>query len=442
MASSTFLSLPEFLPYQNRFLKRITEFTHFRRYYDGSVYQDKAYLKEQTLYAETKNLLSFLARAVDLDAALIPGVMGPWELREGTPQAIIDAQAQLYEWSGWAIEGDDWIEDGATCGEAFIKIVPNEERRTINMDRLKPELAMYIPQHVVDGQTVDLLLVMDRAAIDSEGKTYEYGEAITPMQVRTYKDGQPFGYNGFPDRYDNPLGFVPVVEVKNTDDSKPTFAKALPQVDSVNEMASYLGNIIGRHAEPQWNVSGAEQTDLVKSGGNVWFTPAGSEVSPLVADINIEGVLKFIQELKTEAKSNLPELAFDDLRMKAQIATETLEVQLVELDTKIWRMRRRYDSALITAHHMAALAGAAVGIPDLAVLLAPHSMDDKRPVRPISELEQIQLEQARMGLEVSRQMASGERMTQIAQGQPTEADEAREPEDATSSDARPQSVSA
>lgn len=425
--TKTVLDLPEYKPYQARFMARLIQFTKMRRYYDGSIYSDSAFKLAHKLYAETRSLLSFLARAVDLDVALVPGVMGPWALKDGTPQAIMDAQAQLYEWSNWAIEGDDWLEDGATCGEAFIKIVPQVgiegQPSTINLDRLKPEIAMYIPQHMVDGQVSDLLLIVDRAAIDSNGETYEYGEAITPAEVRTYRNGEPQGYNGDPDRFPNPLGFVPVVATKNSDRCDPTFAKALPQIDSVNELASYLGNIIGRHAEPQWAIAGAEQGELVKSGVNVWFLPAGAKLEAILAEIDVPGALAFIQEIKGETKSNLPELAFDDLRAKNQIATETLEVQLVELDTKIWKMRRRYDAAMISAHHMAAMASIVMGVEGLAVLAALHQMDFKRPVRPISELEQIALEQARLGLEVSKQMASGEGMTTAAQGQPSEARE-------------------
>lgn len=412
--SSSIFQLPEFKPYEARFGARLNTFITRRRYYDGTMYNDSAFKLAHRLYAQTKALLSFLARAVDLDVAFVPGMMDPWQLAEGTPKEVLTAQKTLYEWSSWDTEGDDWLEDGATCGEGMIKIVPDEEKRTIKMMRLKPEHAL-LTKHVDPSTqaTIDLALIVDKAATDAEGKQYEYAEAITPTEIRTYWNGAPHGYNGNPDRYPNPLQFTPLVRVKNDSECRPTFAKALPSLDSVNELASYLGNIIGKHAEPQWAAMGVEQSDMVKSGDNIWFFPNGSSLQAILAEVDVEGSLAFIQEIKGETKSNLPELAFDDLRAKDQIATETLEVQLVELDAKIWKMRRRYDAALVDAHMMSALAAITYGYGELAVLLAPHSFDVKRPIRPKSRLEQIREEEAELNLELLRRGESGQGMTAL-----------------------------
>ena len=412
--NSSVFQLPEFKPYEARFGSRLNRFVVRRRYYDGTMYNDSAYKLAHRLYAETKALLSFLARAVDLDVAFVPGMMEPWALAEGTPSAQVSAQKLLYEWSSWDTEGDDWLEDGATCGEAFLKIVPDEIARQVKMMRTKPEHCLLTKHLDPETQTtIDLALIIDRSATDSAGKSYEYAEAITPLEIRTYWNGEPHGYDGNPDRYENPLGFVPLVRVKNDSECRPTFAKALPSLDSVNELASYLGNIIGKHAEPQWAAMGVEQADLIKSGDNIWFFPAGSSLEAILAEVDVEGSLAFIREIKSETKSNLPELAFDDLRAKDQIATETLEVQLVELDAKIWKMRRRYDAALVDAHKMSAMAATAYGFGELATLLAPHSFDYKRPIRPKSRLEQIREEEAELNLELLRTSARGENMASL-----------------------------
>lgn len=420
--SGTVFALPEFKPYEGRFMQRLGKFTTYRRFVDGTIYRDSNFRLAHQLYAETKALFSFLARAVDLDIALVPGVMGPWALEEKTPKAILAAQKQLYEWSSWPIVSDEWLEDGASLGEAMLKIVPVPGM--VQLQRLKPELCMLVHNHLdpESRRITDLALIIDRAAISASGERYEYAEVITPTQIRSYYNGDPHGYESTPDnpkkldRYPNPLGFVPVVATSNDSECRPTFAKTLEQITSVNEFASYLGETIGRAIDAQWAITGAEQSDLTKSGGNVWFLPSGAELQAVIAQIDIPGALSFIQEVKMETKSNLPELAFDDLRSKAQIATETLEVQLVELDAKIWKMRRRYDQGLIRAHQMAALAAGLTGVQGLGPLLMPHNMDFKRPVRPISRLEQISIEQAELGLEMSRRLASGESMTTAANG--------------------------
>ena len=421
MADNTVFKLPEFKPYQGRWSARLTALTRCRKYYTGKIYDDSPFKVAHKLYAETKALFSFLSRAVDLDVALVPGVMRPWELADGTPDAIIQAQRTLYEWSAWDTEGDEWLEDGATLGEAMVKIVPRPDMRRVTINRIKPEL-VFLTKHLdpATGETVDLALIIDNSMTDSDGKPYEYAEAITPTEIRTYLNGDPHGYppagggSPNPDRYENPLGFVPIVRAKNDAEMRPTFAKATPQIDSVNELSSYLANIIGRHAEPQWAAFGVEEGELIK-GQNVWFFPDNAKLEAILAQVDIEGALKFIQELKAETKATLPELAFDDLRAKDQIATETLQVQLIELDAKIWKMRRRYDAAMVDAHHMAALAATRYGIPELATLLAPHEFDWQRPVRPVSELEQIRLEEARLNLALLKSSLSGDGLTRLTQ---------------------------
>ena len=406
----------EFKPYRGRYAARRERAMRRRRYYEGTIYDDGQFKIAHKLYAQTKSLFSLLARAVDLDVALVPGMAAPWELKEGTPQVITKAQGLLYEWSSWDTEGEEWLEDGATTGEAALKIVPDADARLVRLQRLRPEIALLLDSHwdAETGQRIPLGLIVDPQAEDADGTGYEYAEAITPAGIRTYRDGAPWGYSGNPDRYPNPLGFVPIVWAKNDSECRPTFAKAQPQLNSVNELASYLADIIGRHAEPQWAASGVEEGEMVKSGDNVWFLPAGASVEAILATVDIEGTLAFIREVKEETKANLPELAFDDLRAKDQIATETLEVQLVELDAKIWKMRRRYDAALTEAHRMAATAAAITGIGELSPLLQMHQFDFARPVRPVSRFDQIRLEEAELALEAQRSIFGGERLTATA----------------------------
>lgn len=416
MGNQTVFALPEFKIYEPRYNMRMVTFTRYRQYYAGTIYNDSAFKLAHKLYAQTKALLSFLARAVDLDIALVPGVMGPWALKDGTAQAITTAQAQLYEWSEWPIVSDDWLEDGATLGECMLKIVPGDG--LVQLQRLKPELCLLVDDHPdLDSERTpdDMALIVDRSQVDDDGAQFEYAEVITPTTIRTYKNGDPFGFQSNPPQYDNPLGFIPIIASENDSGARPTFAKCLPQLNSVNELASYLADIIGRHAEPQWAISGAEEGELHKSGRNVWYLPAGAKAEALLAQIDVPGVLEFIREIKQETKSNLPELAFDDLRSKAQIATETLDIQLVELDAKIWKMRRRYDWALVKAHQTAAMAAMLLGIDGLRPLMLPHAMDYKRPVRPISPLEQIRQREAELALEMQEKLASGDGMTSGAQ---------------------------
>jgi hypothetical protein len=404
MAATTIFDLDEFRPYAARFYARKTKYIKYRCYYNGTIYSDSSFKLAHRLYAQTKALYSFLARVVDLDVALVPGLSNSWEL-DGDNKEILSARNQLYDWSNWSIAGDSWVEDGVILGEAMIKIVPSIDMGTIQMQRLAPENCLTIGA---------MAIIADNTRIGDDGVMFEYAEVITPETIRTFRNSEPWDY-GFGAMYDNPIGLIPIVIVENDTDARPTFAKMLPQLDSVNELASYLNDIIGRHNEPQWAAFGVEQSDLTKSGDNVWFFPnPNSKLEAIIAAVDIDGALRFIQEIKLETKSNLPELAFDDLRAKDQIATESLKVQLIELIAKIVKMRRRYDNALVHAHQMAAIIGESYNIGDLSALLQPHRIKTDRSILPVNELDEIRLEEARLGLEMQRRLSSGEGMSTTA----------------------------
>lgn len=404
--------LDEFKPYQQRFLRRRSDCVMRRHYYEGTIYQDSQFRLAHKLYAATKALFLPLARAVDLDVALIPGVMGPWALDKRATAAQIAAQALLYRWSDWDVVADTWLEDGCTMGEGYLKIVPGDGM--VQLQRLDPASCLMTKHLDLESHAMtDLALIVDPQA-DAAGEMYEYAEAITPGQIRTYRNGAPWGFEGRPDRWENPLGLVPVVRALHDAHARPTFAKCLPQLDSVNELASYLADIIGRHAEPQWAAIGVEQGELIKSGSNVWYLPGGADIKAILATIDVSGTLEFIKTIGVEMKGTLPELVFDDLRAKDQIAAETLKVQLIELFAKIWKSRRRYDAALIEAHHLAALSAEIMGISGIEALLEAHETDDQRPVLPESRLQAIEVETAELALEAQRHLLRGEAVTNTA----------------------------
>ncbi len=222
----------------------------------------------------------------------------------------------------------------------------------------------------------------------------------------------PFGFDGREAEYPNELGFVPFVEVRHVETGEAlgecTFQKAIPLLDEVNRLASQLAEIVSRHAEPQWAVIGAEASDLVKSGDNVWFIPQGGDVRPLVAGIDITGVLAFIQEIRDQVHGALPELAFDELRKKDQIATATLELQLMELVLKIRRIRPNYDQGLVNALRLAGRAAATMGLSDVAVLDDEAlALDGERAVLPMDPETAMRLEGQRLELEMQRALVEG-----------------------------------
>lgn len=410
MSISSIFEREEFKPYLGQWRTRITELARRKSYYNGSVYRKMrgalGWLAPR-VFQKIKPLYLPLSRAVDVDAGIIPG---GWALAKDAPDKWRTAMATVFEWSEWATDGVLFVHYGAQYGVSGLKIADLREAKRVVVKPVDPSRFLLVASGQYDSTPAMSLWVERRA--EATGEAFEYAEVIEPERVRTYKDGAPTGFDGREPEYVNELKFVPFVEVRHIETGEAlgecTFQRAIPLLDEVNKLASKLAEIVGKHAEPQWAVIGAEAGDLVKSGDNVWFIPQGGDVRPLVADIDIAGVLAFIQEIRDQVHGSLPELAFDDLRRKDQIATATLELQLMELVLKVKRTRPNYDQGLVNALRLAGRASASMGV-SLAAALDDEALalDGKRAVLPLDPETAMRLEMQSLELEMQRAMMQG-----------------------------------
>lgn len=393
--------LEEFKAYRVRFEGRSTELARRKSYYDGSVYKN---VRRQLgwlgprLYGGIKPLYLPLARAVDVDAGIIPG---SWRLAADNEQWQT-AINTLMDWSDWDVDGVLYIHYGAMYGVSNLKLSDLRQAKRIIIKPVNPACLLLVEEMQYD-ETPSLAICIEQR-IDEKGEMFEYAEVINAEAVRTFADGSPRGFDGRAAEYRNELGFIPFVEVDHIKTGEAlgesTYQKAISLLDEVNELASYLADIIKKHAEPQWSISGAEPSDLTKSGDNVWFLPGEAKATPMVAGIDIPGVLEFIREIRNQVQGALPELAFEVLKEKTQIATATLELQLMELVLKIKRTRPNYDHGLADALRMAGRAAAAMGLSDIAVLDDEGlRFDQERPILPLDEETRIRIEMAALALE-------------------------------------------
>lgn len=417
MAKSIF-DLPEFKPLRRRWESRSALCARRQSYYDGSIYRQVAtqlgWLAPR-VYGGIRPLFLPLARAVDVDAGIVPG---GWAWEADTPDKIRMARETLFDWSDWDTEGVLFVHYGAVFGMSGLKVVDLREQGKVLLLPVSPQMFMLVEAGQYDNTPALALWLEFREAGD---QIVEYAEVIEPERVRTFIDGEPMGVDGREAEYRNELGFVPFVECYHMRTGRkvgePTFEKAIPLLDEVNGLASYLADIIKKHAEPQWAIFGAEPSELTHSGDNVWFIPGPGDAKILVPSIDIEGVLKFVEAIRANVHGALPELAFDDLRSKDQIATETVKLQLIELILKIQRVRPNYDAALLAGLRMAGRAGRSLGLTALAVLDDPGlALDNERPVLPVSRIEEIRLAEAELALEMQQQIAEGGGLTASAGG--------------------------
>jgi hypothetical protein len=357
--------LDEFKPFFDIWHARLTEFQARESYYDGSVYKkynDGLGWLGPRMYKNIRPLYLPLSRAVDVDAGIIPG---GWELDSSTTPEMQAALDLIFGWSHWATDGVLYVHYGSVYGCSGLKVADLREARQVVIKPVNPKKFLLVPGAQYDETPAMALWIEDQTG--DNGELYEYAEVITPQAIRTFRGGAPYGYDGRDAEYKNELGFVPYVEAHHIEVGDElgecTYQKAIPMLDAVNTLASQLSDIIKAHSEPQWVVEGAQPSDLVHGSDNVWFVPTGGKVYPVVAGIDIPGVLDFVRETRDQVYGALPELAFDELRKKDSIATATLELQLAELVIKVQRVRPNYDAGMVAALRMAGRAGQGMGLP-------------------------------------------------------------------------------
>jgi len=395
--TKSIFDLPEFEDYKKRWDNRQDSLKNNVQYYDGSVYQKtKAFFGflMPRLYGGVKPLYLPLSRAVDIDAGIIPG---GWSLPTDEPNSKIDkwqtAINTVFDWSKWDTDGVLFVHYGAQSGLTGLRIADLREEGRVIIQPVNPLKFMLVGNSIYTDQTEMAIWVEEL----DDGKPFEYAEIITPESIRTFKDGIPTCFDGREEEYKNEIGFVPYVESAhiNTGSSfgEATFKKSIPLLDEVNQLASYLADIIQKNTDVQWVAIGVEPSDLEHGGDTVWFAPQGAEFKPIVPGVDIDGVLKFIQEIAKNVKESLPELSFDDIRGNKQIATETIELQLMELILKIKRTRPNYDRALTTALQMVGRAARTInGLGDLALLEDEElRFDPKREIIPPDVIEQLNI---------------------------------------------------
>ncbi len=408
--AKSIFDLEEFKPYKKAWNNRQTELARRASYYDGSVYEGLTGLGilGPRLKQAIEPLYLPLSRAVDIDAGIIPG---GWKLPEEDPksetwQKAIDA---VFDWSNWDTDGVLYTHYGSLYGPVGLRVSDLRAEEKVIIQPIDPMLFILIGMRAYDN-TPDMSIMVEKRE-NAAGESFEYAEVVTIESIRTFADAVLTGFDGRDPEYKNELGFVPYVEIRHKETGRGlgecTFQKSTVMLDAVNKQASRLSKIIAENTDVQWGIMGAEPSDLVAGGNTAWFLPAGADIKPLVPGIDIDGVLAFIDRIAANVEKSLPELGFDELRSKAQIATSTLELQLMELVLKIKRVRPNYDKGLKLALQMAGRAAKTMKLSEIAVLDDPElRFDPERNVLPANEEDMIRLETMRLELE-QLQMASG-----------------------------------
>lgn len=405
---TSIFDIDEFSHLADAYAARKNRAFRFWQYYKAEIYLSSASgltaAINQRISDSILPLFTPLARAVDLDVALIPG---GWQLDDESAdlQEPVDL---IFRQSRWPIEGSLFVKFFCAMGISGLYVVASDitDADTFILQSLRPDEFIIEPAGPFD-HVPAMAILIELSVVDDEGM--EKATVIEPDQIRIFENGERLSTDN------NPLGFVPVVECINDPGDgrgEPVFENAVKPLDQVNLQATHLANIIQKHVEPQWAAIGAEPGDLEKSGDVVWFFPEGSDVKAVLASVDFDGVLDFIKEMKLEVKESLPELGLSKLVGIERVAAATIELQMAEAVFKIRHLRQAIDLCVADALRLAGRAMTALNLqtPIAGLDTKELAFDADRPVLSLDALTRLQIEQAQINTSLQRSALQQERL--------------------------------
>lgn len=342
---------------------RETDYTRNMRYRrNWRYYQNIPYTEARPgLYAKMRAIFNQITKIVDTDARFAMGE----RLQVQAEPEVEGAINRLWAWSDFQQEKYLLARYGACCGDAFIKVVDNrpwelnpdpDPEAPVRLNVLPPDAVAprYDPH--------------DRKRMLACKIEYVHGrdihkEVITPEEILLYDERDP-------DRvvatYPNPLGFIPIVHIRNLDIGEEfglcSFHNLVPTVDALNELASFMLEIVKLYADPVIIGRGMERGSLRKQTvdaegrpvATVWWvpTPEGS-FEFLEWRGNLPDVLAFLDRIQAVIERSTPELTLSGLQDRSDISGYSISLHLIELVRKIEEMRGNYFTALEAANRMA-----------------------------------------------------------------------------------------
>jgi hypothetical protein len=327
------------------------------RYYQNMPYSEP----RPGLYAKMRAIFNQITKIVDTDARFTMGE----RLQVKAEPEVEGAVNRLWEWSEFQQEKYLLARYGACCGDAFIKVVDNRPwELNADADPERPVLLNVLPPDAVSPRYDP----HDRKRMLACKIEYVHGreihkEIITPEEILLYDERDP---ERIAARYDNPLGFIPIIHIRNTDIGEEfglcSFHNLLPTVDALNELASFMFDIAKLYADPVIVGRGMERGSLKKQTvdaegrpvATVWWvpTPEGS-FEFLEWRGNLPDVLAFLDRIQTSIERNTPELALSALQDRREVSGYSVSLHLVELVRKVQEMRGSYFTGLEAANRMA-----------------------------------------------------------------------------------------
>ena len=375
------LDLPQFEQYRLPWQARCARYARNRAYYTGKAYEKlRQYALAAQLYSGTRTLFSPLRRCVRVDVAKVPG---GWLLPDAASAYTRREVDSLRAKTGAVAAYERFLLYGAVAGEAALMLA--------GRPGAPMPLALRADEIVIGelgGAPLALIIKRKPSGLISE----EYAQAITPDYVQVFVDGvaRPAVRNAY--------GFVPVMlgqYIAGEDGAgEPAFGGVLELLDRVNELASLTLDVVARNAEPLLVATGVQDIVMQPGQDAIKERNADAKFYTVNPQLAIAETLELIRDVRSEYKSLLPQLHLDELRVRGDLAYDTVVTMLSELGDHVLAVRSGVDRAVEQVERW--MLDATGGTP------SDYALHHERRWLALSEAQQIDLQLKRQQLEERR----------------------------------------
>jgi hypothetical protein len=251
---------------------------------------------------------------------------------------------------------------GAVGGDVYLRVGQDRASGYAKVFVHPPDV-MRVVRDPFDRDIIDYG-VMSFAYTEVAGKVekaYVRTDLYFPDEVRTFRDGQPFGFNGNPATMPNELGHVPVTHIRNMDVGLdygiPSFMDILPAIDVVNEFLSFLFNIVKLNADPVVLAYGVPVGGLKKgsqtdpNATKVWYIPAAREGATSRVELlewkgNLPDVADLLNLVMEDIRDARPELHLSKLHQMGTTSGFALNAMLFQFVESITQQRVIYRAGV------------------------------------------------------------------------------------------------
>jgi len=219
-------------PANSTYEKRLFQYYVMQNALDNTIFVDNKkwgpYLKQRDLHPKTICVKNPFSRVVSFYASHIyPGYLSSTgypvanniplaiPLSDKTPDELRRAIGQIWQWGNWESNITTWITYCASLGDGPVEATDDLTRGQVYPTVLRPEQITDV-KFDPRGNVIEYEKVIEVWDPDKQ-EYYTKKKQVTKTEIRTFRNDDPYGYEGLPPVYENPYGFCPLVWCKHND---------------------------------------------------------------------------------------------------------------------------------------------------------------------------------------------------------------------------------